>query len=361
MSLHSRRLDMIRLYNQDCLEAIREIESNSIDLVLTDPPYNIKKDTWDKWSTQEEYVSWCGQWIKQVERVLKDNGSFYWFHNDMMQIIKIMDWIEKNTNFVFKQFITWNKYFENMKSLGFAKRRLSISQSRNYYNGFTEYILFYTFQDESGLKKVKHDISNFQSLRSYFKEYQAALGLKIKDINRTLGHRKAEHCFYWGSTQWDLPTKETYKELSTIPLKSEFIRKEYEELRKEYEELRKEYEEQRYTFEAQLVDTKNFHDQKWNNNVWCYDFAPKEKHLTPKPIPLLENILLHSSKENDTVLDIFMGSGSTGIACKNLKRNFIGIEKNTDYFEHSKVRIHKHRENIYFNDHNDRQLSLFGA
>ena len=115
---------MIRLYNQDCLDAMREIESNSIDLALTDPPYNIKKDTWDKWSTQEEYVSWCGQWIKQVERVLKDNGSFYWFHNDMMQIIKIMDWIEKNTNFVFKQFITWNKYFENMKSLGFAKRRL---------------------------------------------------------------------------------------------------------------------------------------------------------------------------------------------------------------------------------------------
>ena len=355
---------MIKLINDDCLQSLLKIEKKTIDLVLTDPPYNIKKDYWDKWNTHEDYVIWCGKWIKEIERVLKDNGSFYWFHNDMSQIIKIMNWIEKNTKFVFKQFITWNKYFENMKSIGFAKKRLSISQSRNYYNGFTEYILFYTFQDESGLKKVKHDISNFQSLRSYFKEYQTALGLNKKQIHETLGHQRADHCFRWSSTQWDLPTKETYKELQTIPLKSEFIRKEYEELRKEYEELRKEYEElrkeyeeQRYTFETQLVNTKNFYDQKWNNNVWSYDFAPKEKHLTPKPIPLLENIILHSSKENDIVLDIFMGSGSTGIACKNLKRRFIGIEKDKIYFNNAKNRI-ENKKNILLKKE-ERQLRLF--
>ena len=91
---------MIHLYNEDCITALERIKNKSIDLVLTDPPYNIKKDTWDKWSTDEEYIMWCSQWIKQVERVLKENGSFYWFHNDIVQITKIMHWIEKNTNFV---------------------------------------------------------------------------------------------------------------------------------------------------------------------------------------------------------------------------------------------------------------------
>ena len=62
-------------------------------------------------------------------------------------------------------------------------------------------------------------------------------------------------------------------------------------------------------------------------------------HPTIKPLNIIENLIINSSKENDTVLDCFMGSGTTGVACKKLNRNFIGIELNEKYFEIAKKRI----------------------
>ena len=62
-------------------------------------------------------------------------------------------------------------------------------------------------------------------------------------------------------------------------------------------------------------------------------------HPTQKPIELLEWLINTYSNENDLVLDNTMGSGSTGVACKNLNRNFIGIEKDEKYFEIAKQRI----------------------
>ena len=63
------------------------------------------------------------------------------------------------------------------------------------------------------------------------------------------------------------------------------------------------------------------------------------KHPTIKPLELVKKHLLHSSNENDTVLDCFMGSGTTGVACKELNRNFIGIEIDDEYFKIAKDRI----------------------
>jgi len=70
-------------------------------------------------------------------------------------------------------------------------------------------------------------------------------------------------------------------------------------------------------------------------------FAPdKEKiHPTQKPVALLEYLIKTYTNENDTVLDFTMGSGSTGVACKNLNRNFIGIELDQNYFNIAKQRI----------------------
>ena len=62
-------------------------------------------------------------------------------------------------------------------------------------------------------------------------------------------------------------------------------------------------------------------------------------HPTQKPIPLLEYLIKTFSNEGDLVLDNFMGSGSTGVACKNTNRNFIGIELDKNYFEIAKKRI----------------------
>jgi site-specific DNA-methyltransferase (adenine-specific) len=62
-------------------------------------------------------------------------------------------------------------------------------------------------------------------------------------------------------------------------------------------------------------------------------------HPTQKPVALLEYLIKTYTLENETVLDFTMGSGSTGVACKNLNRNFIGIEKDEKYFEIAKNRI----------------------
>lgn len=67
----------------------------------------------------------------------------------------------------------------------------------------------------------------------------------------------------------------------------------------------------------------------------------KYKHPTIKPLNIIENLIINSSQEGDTVLDCFMGSGTTGVACKNLNRNFIGIELDEQYFEIAKERINE--------------------
>jgi len=67
--------------------------------------------------------------------------------------------------------------------------------------------------------------------------------------------------------------------------------------------------------------------------------STRGKHSTEKPVALMEWLLKYYSKEGDTVLDPTMGSGSTGVACKNMNRNFIGIEKDAEIFEGAVNRI----------------------
>lgn len=63
------------------------------------------------------------------------------------------------------------------------------------------------------------------------------------------------------------------------------------------------------------------------------------KHPTIKPLEIIKNFIINSSNENDNVLDCFMGSGTTGVACKELNRNFYGVELDKEYFEIAKKRI----------------------
>ena len=68
------------------------------------------------------------------------------------------------------------------------------------------------------------------------------------------------------------------------------------------------------------------------------------KHPTIKPLDIIKNLIINSSQENDVVLDCFMGSGTTGVACKELNRDFIGIELDKNYYETALNRINKLEE-----------------
>lgn len=65
------------LFNYDAIRFMKQQESNSIDLIFADPPYNIKKAEWDTFTSQRAYVDWSMNWITEAHRVLKKNGSLY--------------------------------------------------------------------------------------------------------------------------------------------------------------------------------------------------------------------------------------------------------------------------------------------
>lgn len=303
---------------------MKNIPDKSINLVLIDPPYNIKKAKWDKWKSVDDYVGFMGMVFLECQRVLKDNGSFYFFHNDFLQIVELQNWINKNSNFVFKQFLVWNKRFNEAKNKGFLDGFIEVDKLRNYQQ-MAEYCLYYTFQDETGLTTIKLESNNFPTMRKYFKDMQEFIGLNKKQILDKIG-QSADHCFRWGSSQWDMPTEETYNQLIKSFNVNDWINF------KEYENLRREYENLRYTY----------NNLKRHHSVINCEIAKKQGHITPKPTDLLEYIIKTSSNEGDLILDCFMGSGSTGVACVNTNRNFIGIEKESAYYELAKNRVNKH-------------------
>jgi len=65
------------LWRADAMELLGSLDSESVDLVVTDPPYAIAKEAWDEFDSIDEYVSWCDEWLAEVERVLSPVGSAY--------------------------------------------------------------------------------------------------------------------------------------------------------------------------------------------------------------------------------------------------------------------------------------------
>ena len=80
---------------------------------------------------------------------------------------------------------------------------------------------------------------------------------------------------------------------------------------------------------------------RYPTQVWRFkrDCLISNLHPTQKPLALIEELVKTYSNENDTVLDNCMGSGTTGVACRNLNRNFYGIEKDKKYFDIAEERI----------------------
>lgn len=91
---------------------------------------------------------------------------------------------------------------------------------------------------------------------------------------------------------------------------------------------------------ANVCNPKNYDDARtvFKNNVNKVD-KHAFHHPTCKPVPIIETLIKNSSKENDLVLDCFLGSGTTAVACKNLNRDYIGIEINPKWYNVAKNRL----------------------
>jgi len=282
-----------KLINGDCLLKLDSIDDKSIQLICIDPPYNIGKDTWD---TINNYNDFMIEVIKKLETKLKDNGSFFMFHNDMETISELMVEIKKNTKLIFKQMIVWNKRFDGSPKKGFMDGFVVKNEMHNF-NKMTEYILFYTFDNSYKLKEARKNL----------KVNQLTISKEIKS--------KTGGLTGWYSnleTGKNMPTRDTIKPIE-------------KHLKLKYEDI-----------------VPKFNNMKTDHSVWNYDMAKRCKiHVTPKPVELLKNIIYHTTDENDTVLDCFAGSGSMAYACLDTKRKCILIEKEEKYCNYIKEQLTK--------------------
>jgi site-specific DNA-methyltransferase (adenine-specific) len=276
----------VQLLRGDAFIKLDSIPDLSIQTVCIDPPYNIGKDTWD---TIENYIDWLTSIIKKLETKMRKNGSMFIFHNDMEQIAELMVSIKKSTKLVFRQMIVWNKRFLGSPKKGYLDGYVMKDEMHNW-NKMAEYILFYTFDNSDFIRQER--------LRQGVT--QATISQEIK--SRTGGFTGWFSNIETGKNQ---PTRETM-----VPITKH--------LGIQYDDI-----------------VPKFRNQKTDHSVWNYDMAPRSDiHVTPKPVALLKNLIIHTTDPGDTVLDCFAGTGSTGKACKELGRKCILIEKDAGYCEH---------------------------
>ena len=136
------------------------------------------------------------------------------------------------------------------------------------------------------------------------------------------------------------------------PRTSDRVRQAQKGNSKQWRTNRKETGEVSFATQYQPRDWKSFDaDWKYPSNIIKIPAVvsnSKEKcdHPTQKPVALLEYLIKTYSNEGDTILDNCMGSGSTGVACVNTKRSFIGIELNEEYFKIAEKRIKETRQQL---------------
>ena len=313
---------MIKLLEGDCLKVMKNIPDNSVDMVLTDPPYfKVKKETWDnQWDKPEKFLSWLEKCVVQWERILKPNGSLYCFASSRMGA---------EVEILVKKFFNINNHIVWAKPWGlWAKAH---KEGLRAFFPQTERIIFAEHYGADNMAKGENDKLRgfvFEPLRAYLKKEWERAGLIGNDANIACGTASIAGGHYFVKSQWRLPTKKHYESLKRYANKNggQYLRREYEDLRREYEDLRRPF-----TVTAKVPYT----------DVWTFEPVKpyKNKHPCEKPQDLLSHIINSSTRENAVILDCFMGTGSTAKACSDLNRNFIGIELDKNYFQIAKKRI----------------------
>ena len=301
---------MINLIQGDCLIESDKIESGSVDLILTDLPYGTVKglggdiEKYKRLSNSDwDNVIDTHKIMEIANRILRKNGKMVLTANQPFTTELISKSIPNLPH-------CYNMYWDKMH---FANCLVANKAPVSYI----EDILVFS---------KTHDHEGLHPLRPYFKNVLDFIGLNLKGINATLGHRRAEHTFYVNSTQFSLCTEKTYTELIQV-----FCIDKMQGF-KPFEELKKIEHPHKSTFNL-------WEGNKYKSNILKYKKDYNGYHPTQKPVLLLEDLIKTFSNENDLVVDFTMGSGTTGVACKNLSRKFIGIELDQDYFNIAEKRI----------------------
>ena len=230
----------------DSFKLLEGVQAETVDMVFIDPPYFIKKAEWDTFENQQEYNDFMARAFWEAERILKPNGTLAFWHNDLQQVARLLCWLENWTQFVFNSWAVWVK--PNFRKKLWANPGTG-NTLRSWFN-ITEFCIVLvkgepgTAWNKSGLALAKLDMNNFGPLREYFRAAQKYTGKTKKQIIDACG-QAADHCFRWGSSQWLLPTRETYLDIvAKFELDSWEGYRDFDSLLEEQARLVKQYDEQ---------------------------------------------------------------------------------------------------------------------
>lgn len=323
------------LIKGDCLEEMQNIESYSIDFILTDLPYGTTACSWD------EIIPFEPMW-KEFYRILRPNG-FIALTASQPFTSKL---VSSNINNFSHQWI-WEKLGSNGNPL-----LANMMPLKN----FEDVILFSN-------EYKKYDYDGNSPLRDYAIKLFDYIGKTKKQIFEDMGNQSVCHFMRTKSTQFTICTNKCYNtliELYNISNMEGF--KSYDNLVLEDEKFKKTLPAYPRVYNPQMTKgepyklkqgsigeafggTKNDdivtenNGERYPKSILSFGYCKDKLHPTQKPIELLEYLIKTYTNEGMTVFDATMGSGSTGVACKNTNRNFIGIEKDEKYFNIAVNRI----------------------
>ena len=275
---------------------MQTLDDNCVDLIIADPPYwKVVGQQWDyQWRTEEDYVKWSLQWLKEASRVLRIGGTLYCF--GYFRILALLVPHLSDLGFDLRQQIVINKGMRSVSGRATKKYKL--------FPNVTESILF----------MIK---DNKKFIKPFLKEKQKQAGLSAKEINEALGVKSN------GGGMWSIytgkniceqfPTKELWTKLSDI-LHFELT-----------------YEKVAQTYNAQMGLTDVWDDIDF--------YSEKRYHPTQKPIKLISRLIQASTNPDDIVLDPFAGCGSTQLAAIATQRKYIAIEIDKNYCAIAERRI----------------------
>ena len=315
----SVNLKDIELWHGDCLELMKDIPDKSIDMILCDLPYGTTACEWDS------VIPFEPLW-EQYNRIIRINGYIVLFSSQPFTT-KL---INSNINNFSHQWI-WDK---KMSANPLLCRKMPMKN-------FEDICVFCFNYDKYDFRRIY-----FKNVLEFIKKSKSEV---IKETNQGL-----DHCFRYNSLQFNIPTEENYnllidkynlnKMIGFIPYdKLNIYKRVYnpQMIKLKHSKVIGGGKFTKTDFLGQtFTSDKKITNERYPTAIIQFSNRKGETlHPTQKPIELLEYLIKTYTNENETVLDNCMGSGSTGVACKNLNRKFIGIELDDTYFKIAKERI----------------------
>ena len=299
-----------------------------IDMVFTDPPYGMKKENEGVLNDNLNYddlFEFNKKWIAVSFSFLKDTGCWYCWGIDepLMDIYSgILKPMKKANQIVIRNYITWAKH----SAFGIGSD-LQLSYPRE-----TEKCWFVMKGMDWNNNNAEFFNTKYEAILCYMQNEADKAGLKPSDIKDICGVQMYSHWFT--KSQFAIISEKHYQELQEH-YPGCFL-KPYDHLREMLGDSNNPTSCLKPYFDAKAIDNEG---DIGLTDVWRISTASSKEreetggHATPKPLKLCARAIHASSRENENVLDLFGGSGSTLIACEQTGRNCYMMELDPHYVD----------------------------